>query len=89
MDLSPGNDSLYTTLDTCRDEIRLLEITSVEPVVCKLSIVSLLDEPEFSALSYTWGDASVVPTTTLVTGFGLMPFVSTSQIFKRRTLRYR
>ena len=59
MDLSPGNDSLYTTLDTCRDEIRLLEITSVEPVVCKLSIVSLLDEPEFSALSYTWGDASV------------------------------
>ena len=58
MDLSPGNDSLYTTLDTCRDEVRLLEITSVEPVVCKLSIVSLLDEPEFSALSYTWGDAS-------------------------------
>jgi hypothetical protein len=59
MDPPPGNGSLYTTLDTSRDEIRLLEITSVEPVVCKLSIVSLLDEPEFSALSYTWGDASV------------------------------
>ncbi|CAN9171890.1 unnamed protein product [Alternaria alternata] len=58
MDPSPGNDFLYTTLDTSRDEIRLLEIISVEPIVCKLSIVSLLDKPEF-ALSYTWGDASV------------------------------
>ncbi|CAI9629832.1 hypothetical protein GT037_007180 [Alternaria burnsii] len=59
MDPPPGNGSFYTTLDTSRDEIRLLEITSVEPIVCKLSIVSLLDKPEFSALSYTWGDASV------------------------------
>ncbi|CAN9174373.1 unnamed protein product [Alternaria sp. RS040] len=58
MDPSPGNDFLYTTLDTSRDEIRLLEIISIEPVVCKLSIVSLLDKPEFSALSYTWGDVS-------------------------------
>lgn len=59
MDLPAQYDSFYIALDPCRVEIRLLEIVSVEPIVCKLSIVSLLDHPDFSALSYTWGDASV------------------------------
>jgi len=33
-----------------------LQITSVNPdIVCELRVVSLLDKPKFSALSYKWG----------------------------------
>ncbi|OAG17312.1 hypothetical protein CC77DRAFT_942576, partial [Alternaria alternata] len=86
MDPSPENDSLYTTLDTSRDEIRLLEIISIEPVVCKLSIVSLLDKPEFSALSYTWGNASA---TELVIVEGRSIAVTTSLIHALKTVYFQ
>lgn len=50
---------LYHELDHLRDEIRLLQIITVEPqIVCKLSNLTLLDDPVFDALSYTWGDAN-------------------------------
>lgn len=47
---------LYTPLDTTKQQIRLIEITSVNPrIVIKLHIVSLLDYPSFNAVSYVWG----------------------------------
>ncbi|KAF3759966.1 hypothetical protein M406DRAFT_269812 [Cryphonectria parasitica EP155] len=49
---------VYNPLHPSRKEIRLLEITAVDPsIVCKLSIVSLHDSPTFCALSYVWGSA--------------------------------
>lgn len=48
--------SIYTPLHRGRKEIRLLEIVSVEPeITFKTHVVSLLDEPVFTALSYVWG----------------------------------
>lgn len=48
--------SIYTPLHRGRKEIRLLEIVSVEPdITFKTHVVSLLDEPIFTALSYVWG----------------------------------
>lgn len=51
-----SSSTTYTSLDRKRKEIRLLEIVSVDPhVTLKLHVVSLIDEPVFSALSYVWG----------------------------------
>lgn len=48
--------SIYTPLHRGRKEIRLLEIVSVEPEIAfKTHVVSLLDDPIFTALSYVWG----------------------------------
>lgn len=54
--------SLYTFLNPARSEIRLLEIVSQgdETPSCKLTIASLQDQLVFAALSYVWGDASIV-----------------------------
>ena len=57
-----SQDTLYQSLDESRSEIRLLEIISGSPgapVECKLSTVSLLETPNFAALSYVWGDPKV------------------------------
>jgi len=50
---------IYRPLDPWRDEIRLLEIRSIEPQI-ELSLITttLSDELYYSALSYVWGDAS-------------------------------
>ncbi|CAH0047200.1 unnamed protein product [Clonostachys solani] len=51
--------SIYQPLNTDRQEIRLIEVLSIEePVVCQISVVSLLEKPRYSALSYVWGDAA-------------------------------
>lgn len=51
--------SIYQPLNTYRQEIRLIEVLSIEePIVCQLSVVSLLEKPRYSALSYVWGDAA-------------------------------
>jgi hypothetical protein len=55
----------YTPLDRARKEIRLLQFVSTSPeivsrspdIVCKIKVVSLYDEPVYSALSYMWGNA--------------------------------
>ncbi|PMD18652.1 HET-domain-containing protein, partial [Hyaloscypha hepaticicola] len=50
--------TMYQPLDKWRFEIRLIEILSHdddEMVQCRLSISSLEDNPEFTALSYVWG----------------------------------
>ncbi|EXM05419.1 heterokaryon incompatibility protein-domain-containing protein [Fusarium oxysporum II5] len=48
---------LYAPLDRSRREIRLIEILSTKPkIVCNLTTVSLDEDPEFSAISYLWGD---------------------------------
>jgi Heterokaryon incompatibility protein (HET) len=53
----------YTFLDPSLKEIRLIKILDPDPEVhslnCRLSTVSLLDNPSFTALSYVWGDASI------------------------------
>ncbi|KAF2750086.1 HET-domain-containing protein, partial [Sporormia fimetaria CBS 119925] len=55
---------LYAPLDPSRRQIRLLEILPVwktdrqTPISARLVIVSLDDEPDYSALSYTWGDGT-------------------------------
>jgi len=66
-------NSIYKPLDAAR-EIRLLKIVHTHPeIVCVLNTVSLHDNPQFSALSYEWGDpATTRPiilngSTTLVT----------------------
>ncbi|KLU87971.1 hypothetical protein MAPG_06961 [Magnaporthiopsis poae ATCC 64411] len=57
--------SIYQPLDPARQEIRIIEITPFDPkdkssvINCKLHVVSLLDKPDFIALSYTWGDPAV------------------------------
>ncbi|RSL65835.1 hypothetical protein CEP54_004072 [Fusarium duplospermum] len=52
--------SLYASLQMRGRQIRLLEITSTNPeIVCKLEVVSLDDEPAYSALSYVWGDPAI------------------------------
>lgn len=52
--------SLYADLQMRDRQIRLIEITSTQPeIVCKLEVVSLADEPAYSALSYVWGDPEV------------------------------
>lgn len=47
-------------LDSTIQEIRLLEIllddSDSSPVAVKIHVVSLNDDPEFTALSYVWGD---------------------------------
>lgn len=52
--------AIYQPLDERRSEIRLIEIlSSDEKIQCRLSISSLKDNPEFTALSYVWGDPKV------------------------------
>ena len=54
-------ENLYNPLNSSRSEIRLIEVISPNtiPIECSLSIVSLKDDLDFSALSYVWGDPTV------------------------------
>ncbi|CAO2649240.1 Nn.00g066250.m01.CDS01 [Neocucurbitaria sp. VM-36] len=56
---SPSN--LYEALPTTTS-IRLLEVSGSQPddISCRIHIVDLEDEPEFAALSYTWGNPATV-----------------------------
>lgn len=50
---------IYLSLDEKLQQIRLLTLSSGhcdEPLHCSLSVVSLLDRPQYNALSYVWGD---------------------------------
>ncbi|ETS80393.1 hypothetical protein PFICI_07922 [Pestalotiopsis fici W106-1] len=52
----------YHPLTPSRSEIRVLTLLGGKPeddVKCTLGIVSLDEKPEFAALSYVWGDASI------------------------------
>ena len=54
--------AIYTPLYESRSEIRLVELLSDngnDAIKCRLSISSLEDNPEFTALSYVWGDPEV------------------------------
>jgi hypothetical protein len=58
---------MYQDLDTERREIRLLELlpSANDTVSCRLSQVSLNDEPVFTALSYVWGDPTITESITV------------------------
>jgi hypothetical protein len=54
---------IYIPLEHPDSTIRVIRILSITPETrCKISVVSLSDEPVFSALSYMWGDASLQET---------------------------
>jgi hypothetical protein len=58
---------IYAPLDSTRREIRLLELLPAPAddetlVSCTISVVSLDDQPDYAALSYVWGDASITST---------------------------
>ncbi|KAI3339729.1 heterokaryon incompatibility protein-domain-containing protein [Ustulina deusta] len=51
--------NLYNALDSSRQEIRTITLipgNAPEPVKCELNTVSLLDNPNIEALSYSWGN---------------------------------
>ena len=51
-------DFVYPKLDTQRQQIRLLYVLpSSAELVCSLEVFELDSAPQFSALSYTWGEA--------------------------------
>ncbi|KAF3007828.1 hypothetical protein E8E13_010645 [Curvularia kusanoi] len=62
--MSPATGSIYEPLDETRNEVRFLEILPSDPsssniVHCSLKVYSLKDDPDYTALSYVWGDARV------------------------------
>jgi len=58
--MDPSSPYSYKILEHPDSTIRLIKILSIAPEIrCEFSVVSLKDEPVFSALSYTWGDASL------------------------------
>jgi hypothetical protein len=54
--------SIYSSLDSSRNQIRVLHLSSGrendDELYCTLSTVSLDDDPQYEALSYVWGDIS-------------------------------
>lgn len=59
-----SNELEYKPLDRAHNEVRLLtiipnELPNSSPVQCWLKSVTLDDQPEYVALSYTWGDANL------------------------------
>ena len=57
----PVKKSLYRPLDFDTYEIRLLRVRKdgrESPIRCSLKYASLINPPEYTALSYRWGDAS-------------------------------
>ncbi|KAF3077074.1 hypothetical protein CFAM422_000863 [Trichoderma lentiforme] len=52
----------WRPLSSFREEIRILEVSpaqsSSDSIICHLQTVSLLDQPEYEALSYVWGSSS-------------------------------
>ncbi|KXT00579.1 hypothetical protein AC579_5068 [Pseudocercospora musae] len=60
--------TIYAPLNRERKEIRLLRILPSSDELetkCSLKTVSLLDQSDFEALSYCWGDPSVTTQITL------------------------
>jgi hypothetical protein len=59
--IAKGTKHLYRPLDFDSFEIRLLQVqdeNSGDGVTCSLVYASLIKPPEYTALSYCWGDAS-------------------------------
>jgi Heterokaryon incompatibility protein (HET) len=61
--LSTLSFSGYIPVDTPKQEIRLVAIELAKdddlPIKCTLSVACSKESPEFMALSYVWGDASI------------------------------
>ncbi|KAH7116474.1 heterokaryon incompatibility protein-domain-containing protein, partial [Dactylonectria estremocensis] len=54
--------SIYAPLNPSNSDIRLLEVVSLDQgaISCNLIHLSLRENPTFAALSYVWGDPSIV-----------------------------
>ncbi|KAL8328525.1 hypothetical protein RB597_004349 [Gaeumannomyces tritici] len=76
-----ASESIYKPLDPSRQEIRL-EILSFDVedkssvISCRIHVVSLLDKPDFVALSYVWGN----PADTVEMRVGGAPFKATGDV---------
>jgi hypothetical protein len=56
-DMDILSDYVYEPLEQPDKTIRLLKILTISPhICCKLIVVSLDDRPEYTTLSYVWGD---------------------------------
>lgn len=58
--------NLYSSLDAARNEIRIAILQPGswnDDIQVQLEVVSLDDKPEYTAVSYVWGDSSsqVIP----------------------------
>ena len=49
--------NIWKPLETDRQEIRL--VTVEDQPVCSLQVVCLVDDPQYEALSYAWGDPKI------------------------------
>jgi hypothetical protein len=61
-DSSAALYSLYEPLAVETPNVRLLHLlkgSKSEPIICRLTHVNLDEDPEYEALSYTWGDPTV------------------------------
>ncbi|KAK1244132.1 LOW QUALITY PROTEIN: hypothetical protein MKX08_002270 [Trichoderma sp. CBMAI-0020] len=62
MPLKPLQDDPWRPLDFTKSEIRVIELSPaqspLDSIMCQLRTVSLLDQPEYEALSYVWGGSS-------------------------------
>ncbi|KAL7964967.1 heterokaryon incompatibility domain-containing protein [Trichoderma sp. SZMC 28014] len=62
MSLETHNKVSWQPLSSARSEIRILEVSPAQSasdsIICHLQTVSLLDQPEYEALSYVWGTSS-------------------------------
>jgi hypothetical protein len=60
MEIESSAGSIYQSLDVARGDIRLLELLpesyESDEIIFRLHTVPLADAPQFTALSYTWGD---------------------------------
>jgi hypothetical protein len=56
----------YEPLEHPDNSIRLIKILSISPqICCQLRVVSIESPPEFTTLSYVWGDATIKETITI------------------------
>lgn len=66
--------TIYTPLDAVKNEIRVLLIEPgdfIDPVSCHTTVVCLDDDPQYTALSYSWGDR---PETSTITFNGVQQY---------------
>ncbi|KAL8417537.1 hypothetical protein RB594_001265 [Gaeumannomyces avenae] len=77
-----ASESIYKPLDPSRQEIRLMGILPFDAedkssvISCRIHVVSLLDKPDFGALSYVWGN----PADAVEMRVGGAPFKATANL---------
>jgi Heterokaryon incompatibility protein (HET) len=85
-------DELYSQLDAMCREIRLIELlpgSYNDYICCHMVVVSLDNEPQYKALSYTWGDPKITLPTCVdghILSFTLSPESALRQFRQRNEI---